>query len=415
MDTQACSAPQTVTHIKLHLPDGTARVFALHDRDPSQGSLWEQIQRQCVDNRNRLFWVDSEGDRIIVESDAELRFALSVSAPLSLLHLYVEQAGTVGDRSILHPHIMCDQCYEHDIRGYRYKCVECCDYDLCARCAASGQHAFHIMLRLPVPVTEGAEPILMALSRYRDMVCAQYGPQQMLQSALAISTVARDILGRMKGRVAHGCAGSMATIWRGRRRRCVRTCHSAAAECDKAGTGTCHAAPAPEHGPPPNTDPSSTDDSSACDDTDAAQCSAPADSAGPMCGESGWRCPMTSASQEGAQPTDVQTPIEQAAAMAVASRDAASDATHGDPQQPPAVTSTERVPMAELPMGEGGTWRQPRATPGSGRRQASPFVARIQEVLCANGRAGIDEVVVAEVLAQCNYNADEAIQVLLVL
>ncbi|CAG0888362.1 unnamed protein product [Darwinula stevensoni] len=41
------------------------------------------------------------------------------------------------------------------IRGYRYKCLKCQDYDLCMRCEAASKHLHHRMLRIP-PKCESA-------------------------------------------------------------------------------------------------------------------------------------------------------------------------------------------------------------------------------------------------------------------
>lgn len=40
------------------------------------------------------------------------------------------------------------------IDGFRYKCLECEDYDLCLSCEASFEHADHFMLRVPMHLTQ---------------------------------------------------------------------------------------------------------------------------------------------------------------------------------------------------------------------------------------------------------------------
>lgn len=49
-----------------------------------------------------------------------------------------------------HVNVICDQC-DKDIYGFRYKCMECWDYDLCMDCEAKMTHKEHIMLRIPDP------------------------------------------------------------------------------------------------------------------------------------------------------------------------------------------------------------------------------------------------------------------------
>lgn len=45
---------------------------------------------------------------------------------------------------------MCDGC-EKPVQGFRYKCLQCPDYDLCSSCDARGLHEEHCMIRLVVP------------------------------------------------------------------------------------------------------------------------------------------------------------------------------------------------------------------------------------------------------------------------
>lgn len=55
-----------------------------------------------------------------------------------------------GTSGVVHDGIVCDGC-EKQIQGFRYKCLQCIDYDLCANCDARGIHEDHCMLRLVVP------------------------------------------------------------------------------------------------------------------------------------------------------------------------------------------------------------------------------------------------------------------------
>lgn len=64
---------------------------------------------------------------------------------------------TNNDQEGLHPNIWCDRCGQH-IRGLRYKCNQCPDYDLCSRCtnkedaAAIHSAAFdHVFTTIPAP------------------------------------------------------------------------------------------------------------------------------------------------------------------------------------------------------------------------------------------------------------------------
>ncbi|CAG0899894.1 unnamed protein product [Darwinula stevensoni] len=58
----------------------------------------------------------------------------------------------------LHEKIICNQC-RGTVRGHRYKCLQCKDYDLCMGCEASSKHLHHRMLRLPPARTRVLNPI----------------------------------------------------------------------------------------------------------------------------------------------------------------------------------------------------------------------------------------------------------------
>lgn len=49
-----------------------------------------------------------------------------------------------------HPNVVCDAC-DQPIIGFRYKCIECIDYDLCMECEPKMLHEQHVMMRLPRP------------------------------------------------------------------------------------------------------------------------------------------------------------------------------------------------------------------------------------------------------------------------
>lgn len=54
-----------------------------------------------------------------------------------------------SDADGVHPHVLCDGCGQTPLRGLRWKCAVCPDFDLCSACEAKGAHpAHHPMLKL---------------------------------------------------------------------------------------------------------------------------------------------------------------------------------------------------------------------------------------------------------------------------
>lgn len=76
----------------------------------------------------------------------------------------------------LHSNIVCDVCDE-TIRGHRYKCLQCFNYDLCMRCESRMRHKDHLMVRIPTPEVNRRSPFRLfdKLRSYAAEVGAQSG------------------------------------------------------------------------------------------------------------------------------------------------------------------------------------------------------------------------------------------------
>lgn len=57
-----------------------------------------------------------------------------------------------------HYNVICDGC-EGSVFGFRYKCLECKDFDLCMTCEGKQMHKEHTMLRVPEPQHVSRLPI----------------------------------------------------------------------------------------------------------------------------------------------------------------------------------------------------------------------------------------------------------------
>lgn len=144
----------------LEKPDKTEEIrrFAVdHDVAANFAYLTRKLNQvfPALSNDNyAVYWKDEEGDLIAVSSDDELTLALGSNRE-DVFRIYVkEQARASGPSKTsdgpVHPGVVCDVC-EENIRGIRYKCTTCQDYDLCAQCEGKGLHSEHDMMRISTP------------------------------------------------------------------------------------------------------------------------------------------------------------------------------------------------------------------------------------------------------------------------
>ncbi|XP_041462664.1 sequestosome-1-like [Lytechinus variegatus] len=109
-----------------------------------------------------LSWKDSDGDNITFSSNDELVEALGQIND-DIFRIYVkgkkkcsrEAPSTSSDdggreEQVYHPGVICDGC-ESRIRGPRFKCITCPDYDLCKQCESRGTHPEHSFVKFRKP------------------------------------------------------------------------------------------------------------------------------------------------------------------------------------------------------------------------------------------------------------------------
>jgi sequestosome 1 len=95
-----------------------------------------------------LAWKDSDGDLISISSTEELKTALN-EHETEVLKLCVTLQDEVQGPYQKHSGVKCDGC-QRGVKGFRYKCIECPNFDLCATCERKGCHPNHCMIRFSV-------------------------------------------------------------------------------------------------------------------------------------------------------------------------------------------------------------------------------------------------------------------------
>ena len=78
---------------------------------------------------------DGEPFRLFIQPSGGPRVAPTTSS---------SNGNTQGE---VHFMVTCDGC-EGPVRGFRYKCLQCPDYDLCGKCETNGLHPGHPMIRV---------------------------------------------------------------------------------------------------------------------------------------------------------------------------------------------------------------------------------------------------------------------------
>jgi len=142
----------------------------------------KQILRIEGNSDVQLTWKDEEGDFIVMNTDLEVKEALRQRSSGDIFRIYPrlstvadlsqqEKASEVSEISTeigveatdttakpaqeagppQHGHVTCDGCNEQGIRGIRFKCLICPDFDLCATCEGKHTHDQHPMLRISSP------------------------------------------------------------------------------------------------------------------------------------------------------------------------------------------------------------------------------------------------------------------------
>jgi len=56
--------------------------------------------------------------------------------------------GSAGSEEVAHQHVACDGCGARPIRGVRYKCTQCSNYDLCSKCEEAKKHPNHPLAKI---------------------------------------------------------------------------------------------------------------------------------------------------------------------------------------------------------------------------------------------------------------------------
>ena len=77
----------------------------------------------------------------------------------NLFKVYIKQVAVLPSEAIAHIRVICAFCYSC-IKGSRYKCTVCENYDLCFICYNKNIHPQHSLNFIPEPVNAGGKNII---------------------------------------------------------------------------------------------------------------------------------------------------------------------------------------------------------------------------------------------------------------
>jgi len=99
---------------------------------------------------------DDGEDSLLLSSFKEWTEADESKTLMNLLYAIAENQTRKG---YIHRGITCNKCSTSPIRGLRYKCANCVDFDLCETCEASNIHNnTHVFLKIRIPIPPLANP-----------------------------------------------------------------------------------------------------------------------------------------------------------------------------------------------------------------------------------------------------------------
>lgn len=88
-------------------------------------------------------------NKVYVLKEAQTKSVQFKEAPIVAPSVPIATTSSSTSNRMHHANVICDGC-EKEIYGYRYKCLECHDFDLCMECEPK-MHNHHLMIRIADP------------------------------------------------------------------------------------------------------------------------------------------------------------------------------------------------------------------------------------------------------------------------
>jgi len=141
--------PHIYTNIAEKLEEKEKKLFK-NNQDINE----ESEDTEYFDNS----FADSEDEDDEDDEDEEIENGYTEESQSLLTLLYSIAEDQARKEGYIHRSIICNNCGEQ-IQGFRYKCTNCVDYDLCETCEALGVHYItHVFLKIRISIPPLANP-----------------------------------------------------------------------------------------------------------------------------------------------------------------------------------------------------------------------------------------------------------------
>lgn len=164
---QQPTSPTTTTPL-AHSPTRTQRhqplAFSSSSEEDEEIDITQREPREQNEYDNTSEYNDDENDlEISKRNDNNPHVDESQNLLTLLYNISEDQARKEG---YVHRSITCNHCGSSPIRGFRFKCANCVDFDLCETCEAQDvhfkTHSF-IKIRIPIPPLANPRSALMSV------------------------------------------------------------------------------------------------------------------------------------------------------------------------------------------------------------------------------------------------------------
>lgn len=113
--------------------------------------LEADINKIFAETNEETVWKTLNQSLLNTVPTATIAATITPTTAPSLSNYETQSVYTDEIRRIHHQGILCDVC-DKDVYGFRYKCLDCDEFDMCMDCEPKQIHKEHLLLRITNPI-----------------------------------------------------------------------------------------------------------------------------------------------------------------------------------------------------------------------------------------------------------------------